>query len=148
METDIARYKRFQKLTNKNPDHPESQMLLAIQALALDKIKEAEGHLDKVISETGRAKALTLKALLEEKRGAPNEEVLKLREQAAQGTPEPLWGCTNCGAEVERWALHCPTCRMFNTLEWQSNPTTASKGADEEMKDFLVMLPDPSKAGN
>lgn len=145
METDIARYKRFQKLTRKNPDHPESHMLMAIQALALDKVKEAEDHLDKVIAETGRARALTLKALLEEKRGAPDEEILKLREKAAQGAPEPLWGCTNCGAEVEKWALHCPTCRMFNTLEWQTNPDQAPKGPDEEMKDFLVMLPDPSK---
>ncbi|MEE8294499.1 MAG: tetratricopeptide repeat protein [Sphingomonadales bacterium] len=145
METDIARYKRFKKLTKKNPNHPESHMLLAIQALALDKVKEAEGHLDKVIAETGRARALTLKALLEEKRGAPEEEISKLRERAVMGAPEPLWGCTNCGAEVEKWALHCPTCRMFNTLEWQTNPGQTPKGPDEEMKDFLVMLPDPSK---
>lgn len=145
METDIARYKRFQKLTKKNPDHPESHMLMAIQALALDKVKEAEGHLDKVIKDTGRARALTLKALLEEKRGAPEDVVLKLREQAIVGSPEPLWGCTNCGAETEKWALHCPTCRMFNTLEWQTNPDQTPQHQNDDMKDFLVMLPDPSK---
>ncbi len=148
METDIARYKRFQKLTKNNPEHPESQMLLAIQALALDRVKEAEGYLDKVIKETERSKALTLKVLMEEKRGAPEEEILKLKERAVKGAPEPLWGCTNCGAEVEKWALHCPTCRMFNTLEWQANPGKVQKGQAEEMKDFLVMLPDPSQTRN
>lgn len=144
METDIARYKRFQKLTKKNPNHPESHMLLAIQALALDKFKEGEAHLDKVIAATGRAKALTLKALLEEKRGASKDVVNDLKEKAAKGAPEPLWECTNCGGRTEKWALHCPTCRMFNTLEWQTDPAPLAKAKTEEMKDFLVMLPDPA----
>jgi len=146
METDIARYKRFQKLVKKNMDHPESRMLLAIQALALDKIAEAEKHLDKVIEETRRAKALTLKALLEEKRGAPEDVVATLQQEAAKGAPEPLWECGNCGHRSEKWTLHCPTCRMFNTMEWQTAPEKPAKAQEEQVKDFLVMLPGGEKA--
>lgn len=147
METDIARYKRFQKLVKKTPDHPESRMLLAIQAIALEKFKAAEEHLDLVIKKTNRAQAITLKALLQEKRGAPRDEVEKIREKAQRGSPSPLWQCTNCGAETEKWALHCPTCKMFNTLEWQTAPEKSSQKTEEEMKEFLVMLPDPAKGG-
>lgn len=143
METETVRYGRMQKLTKKNPDHTESHLVLAAQAIKAKKFIEAGKHLDAALEQTSRAKAFQLRANLEEARGATGDIISKWRQRAEGGAPGPLWKCANCAAETEQWALHCPTCRMFNTLDWQEGESPDLVLKEEETKDFLVMLPDP-----
>lgn len=145
METPTATYARFKKLCHNNPYVTDSLLVLTEKAIEADKLDEAEKYLDHALELTGRAKALTLKARLEKEKGATEKQIQKWNDKAIKGLPEPLWKCTNCGAEMEKWRLHCPTCRMFNTLEWQHEDASSIATVKKEEHDFLVMLPNSLK---
>ena len=145
METPTAAYVRFKRLCRNNPYVADSLLLLAEKAIEAEKLEEAEKHLTQALKLTSRAEAFSLRARLEEEKGGTEKQTKKWRIRAEKGAPEPLWKCTNCGAETENWSLHCRACRMFNTLEWQREGMSNAKLAEDEEKDFLVMLPNPLK---
>ena len=145
VETEVVRYGRIQKLTKKNPDHTESLLVLAAQAIKAKKFMAAGKHLDAAMEQTDRAKLYRLRADLEEARGAKSDIIKKWQKKAEDGGAEPLWKCSSCAAEVEQWALHCTSCRMFNTLEWHEGENITPALREEDTQDYLVMLPDPLK---
>jgi HemY protein len=138
-----ARYRRLQKLARTNPKHIESHLMLADLALGAGKNAEAQKHLDEALAKSSRARVFQLQADLEDARGGPQGKIKEWTDKAEKGMPEPLWQCSNCGAEMEHWALHCPTCRMFNTLDWRSKEPYGIKIREEGQQDFLTMLPNP-----
>ena len=138
-----ARYRRLQKLAKSNPDHIESHLLLSALALKSGRHAEAQKHLDAALSKSSRARVFQLQADLEDARGGPHGKIKEWADRVANGLPEPLWHCSNCGAETDHWALHCPTCRMFNTLEWRTEKEEGLPLNDDEAQDFLTMLPNP-----
>ncbi len=142
-ETAEARYRRLQKLARTNPNHIECHLMLADLALRAGKNAEAQKHLDEALAKSSRARVFQLQADLEDARGGPQGKIKEWTDKAEKGMPEPLWQCSNCGAETEHWALHCPTCRMFNTLDWRSTEPHGIKIREEEQQDFLTMLPNP-----
>lgn len=144
METPTARLRRFKKLTRRAKDHPESLLQLAEAAIEADHLSEARGYLERALGKTGRARAYALMRALDEKRGASASVIEKWTAKEQAGRPEPMWVCDSCGAEARRWSLHCPSCRMFNTLSWQREKEAARKSAGEA-SDFLVMMPDSLK---
>ena len=138
-----ARYRRLQKLARANPKHIESHLMLADLALGAGKNAEAQKHLDEALAKSSRARVFQLQADLEDARGGSQGKIKDWTDKAENGMPEPLWQCSNCGAETEHWALHCPTCRMFNTLDWRSTELHEIKLWEAEQQDFLTMLPNP-----
>lgn len=145
VETETVRYGRLQRLTKKNPDHTESLLVLAAQAIKAKKYIEAGKHLDAAMEQTSRVKVFQLRADLEEARDATSDIISRWQQKAKEGTAEPLWKCSSCAAEAGQWALLCTTCRMFNTLEWLEGENIEPALREEETQDYLVMLPDPLK---
>ncbi|MCH8347290.1 MAG: tetratricopeptide repeat protein [Proteobacteria bacterium] len=142
-EPAVARYRRLQKLARANPKHIESHLMLADLALGAGKNAGAQKHLDEALAKSSRARVFQLQADLEDARGGSQSKIKDWTDKAENGMPEPLWQCSNCGAEMEHWALHCPTCRMFNTLDWRSTEPHEIKLREAEQQDFLTMLPNP-----
>ena len=144
-EAPDMRYQSALKLARKNPDQTDALLLLAAEAITAKKYTEARKHLDKALEQTTRAQAFVLREALEEARGSSEKIIGEWAEKAEHGTPGPLWKCSNCGAGARQWALHCPRCRMFNTLDWHTGGEDAVYAGEEDARDFLVMLPDPLK---
>lgn len=140
METATARLNRFKHLVGKRAD-AESLLQLAELSIEADHLGEAKALVERALKTTSRARAFALLRSIEEKRGVPAAVIDELLEKEQGGAPDPMWACRACGAKARRWSLHCPSCRMFNSLAWEGNqpPPAARGGAEEE---FLVVLPE------
>jgi HemY protein len=140
METATARLRRFQKLIGKRSD-PESLLQLAARSIEAEHLGEAKALIERALKKTNRARAFALLRAIEEKRGVPAPVLEELMEREQSAEPDPMWACGACGAKSRRWSLHCPSCRMFNALNWEGDGAApASRGGGTE--DFLVVLPE------
>jgi HemY protein len=118
IETRTQRYKRFQALAARAPDHPETQLMLAQAALDAGDALGALEHLSPLLSGTVRQKAAVLAAETH-RRLAIDPAPHALWPLALQtGAPDPQWHCTSCGARTPGWQLTCPACGAIGALSW------------------------------
>lgn len=139
METSTARLNRFKKFIGKNSD-PESLLQLAQYLMEAGHFVEARSHLEYIVEKTNLRRAYALLRELEEKCGASSAVLKELEEKAQAAVPESAWTCSSCGTKESRWSLHCSSCRMFNSLQWQ-RPQPTSRAFLGSHDDFLAILP-------
>lgn len=139
METSTARLNRFKKFIGKNSDL-ESLLQLAECMIEAGHFVEARARLEHIIEKTNPARAYVLLRALEARSGASPAVLKGLEEKAQAALPEPTWVCSSCGAKEIRWSLHCSSCRMFNSLQWQG-PRHTSRTFLGSHDDFLAILP-------
>jgi HemY protein len=116
--TDTANMVLVKKLVALNPDHVESQTLLAEMAMKVGNSSLAEESLTKALEANAGVRQYRLMAEFEESRGnkdAAREWLLK----ASEANPDPQWTCGSCGAATDEWEAACPSCGAFGALDWR-----------------------------
>jgi HemY protein len=124
----LERMQAAQRLTEANPQHAESRLLLARTALDAGLTGEARRH-----AEAARAAGLDQRRLwlllaeIEEIEGGDTEAGrLAQRDalrHAATADPDPQWRCTACHTAHAAWHPSCPDCFTVGSLQWSSEPT-------------------------
>lgn len=119
----LARMQAAKRLTERNPSHPESRILLAQTALEAGLPGEARRHTDLARADgvNQRRLCLLVAAVEEQDRGDTEEGRLAQREalrQAATADADPHWACGNCRSEQSGWHPKCSVCGSVGTLQW------------------------------
>jgi HemY protein len=123
----LMRVKAVEALVRRNPDHPESRLLLARTALDAGLTGRARGVLEALV-QSGRADRrayLLLSELEEAEKGdtpdARSAQAHWLRD-AAGAAPEPRWRCGHCGTDHAAWAPLCSACGTVGQISWTAAP--------------------------
>jgi HemY protein len=126
----LMRVKAVEALVRRNPEHPESRLLLARTALDAGLTGRARGVLE-ALAQSGRADRrafLLLSELEEAEKGdtpdARSAQAHWLREAAA-AAPEPRWRCGHCGTDHASWAPLCSACGTVGQIGWTAAPRAA-----------------------
>jgi HemY protein len=133
-EDALAGVKLAEELVRRNPDHPESRLLMARAALDAGLTGRARSELEALVATPGTAdrRAFLLLAELEEAEHGDSPEgragQARWLRDAANARPEPRWRCTSCGAEHPAWEPACDACRSVGHIVWAA-PGTAITGA-------------------
>jgi len=127
----LARAKAAQQLTARQPDHPETHLLLARTALDAGVFGEARRHLEATqrADLDQRRTWLLLAELEEEDRGDTEAGRLAQRDalrRAATARPDPRWCCSACHTAQTTWGPACPVCFAPGSLVWGSEDGSAA----------------------
>ena len=127
IEDPMERLKAAQRLTDANPQHAESRLLLARASLEAGLTGEARRH-----AEAARAAGLNQRRLwlllaeIEEAEAGDTEEGrLAQRDalrHAATADPDPQWRCNACHTAHASWSPTCPDCYAVGSLRWSTQP--------------------------
>jgi HemY protein len=130
IEDALGRLKAAQRLTDANPEHLESRLLLARTALEAGLTGEARRH-----AEAARATGLNQRRLwlllaeIEEAEGGDTESGrLAQRDalrHAATADADPQWRCSTCHTAHASWHPTCPDCATVGSLRWSTQPAAA-----------------------
>ncbi len=143
-EDRIARAKHFEKLAKRNPDHPESHLLLASGALEAKLWGSARSHLQAALEARPSAGIYRKLAQLEEAENSDPDAARRWLLEASEARPDPLWVCTDCGAPASDWSLACPACGALDKMEWRQ--PAATPAALEARGDAATGKPDETPA--
>ena len=125
-ETAIERVKRFERLHQRNPDHPESRIALAQAALEAELWGSARAHLEAAAQERPTQRVFALLATVEERQTGDAEAVRAWLLRAAGAAGDVAWLCGACGAASAGWSARCTACDAFDSLAWRAPPTAAA----------------------
>jgi HemY protein len=127
IEDALGRMKAAQRLTDVNPEHVESRLLLARTALDAGLTGEARRH-----AEAARATGLNQRRLwlllaeIEEAEGGDTEAGRMAQRDAlrhaATADPDPQWRCSACHTAHASWHPTCPDCITVGSLRWTTQP--------------------------
>lgn len=123
-EPALARVSHAEALAERNPEHPESRIVVARAACAAQLWGQARNRV-KTLSEARPVDsrvALIMAAVINGEGGDPASanQWLKLAAEGAmtQGRPYAGWSCGSCGALSTDWQATCSNCGSFGTLGW------------------------------
>jgi HemY protein len=119
----MARAKAAQALTQKNPDHIESRLLVARTSLDAGLVGEARHQIEAARASgcNTRRLWLLLAEIEEEERGSTEAGRVAVRDalrHAADADAEEGWRCSNCHTPQPRWSPACPACSTPGSLRW------------------------------
>lgn len=135
-ETDpLAQVKAAEALIRRNPQHPESRLLLARTALEAGLTGRARNALESLRREgRGDRRVFLMLAELEmaEKGDTPESQAAQSRllREAANAPAEPRWRCGSCGTEHAQWNPVCNACDAVGQIAWTggaARPVTQAK---------------------
>ena len=118
-ETPEARVKRFQMLTNIQPDHLETRMLKAELLIAAEDFPAARKAIGDLVETSPVQRVLTIMAAIERGSGADDAVVKGWLARAVTAPRGPRWVCENCGTVHADWEPVCLNCGAFDTLSWR-----------------------------
>jgi HemY protein len=119
-ETALQRVKRVERLASANPGHAESRIALAGAALGAQLWGEARRQLDPLATDSSATpRVCRLMAELEEAERGDHGAARHWLARVATAPPDPLWLCAECGGEAHDWAVLCPHCGAFDSLDWK-----------------------------
>lgn len=121
-ETPQERVKRFQKLLEKQPDHPESRMLKAELLIAAEDFPEARRAMGDLAETEPDTRVLTIMAAIARGEGADDATVRGWMARAVTAPRAPSWVCDNCHNVQSEWTPVCKNCSSFDTLAWTRPP--------------------------
>ena len=125
-ETAMQRVKRFERLRDRSPDHPESAIALAEAALEAELWGKARSGLEAAARERPTQRVYRLLAAVEEREGGESDAVRFWLLRAASAPPDAAWLCRKCGAVAAEWGARCGGCGAFDSLEWKVPPGPAA----------------------
>ena len=138
-ETPAERVKRFQKLIDKQPDHPESRMLKAELLIAAEDFPEAGRAMGDLAENEPDARVLTIMAAIAKGEGADDATIRGWMAKAVTAPRAPSWVCDNCHNVQSEWTPVCGNCTSFDTLSWTRPPAqTATSPTGVEMLPLIV----------
>ncbi|MEQ8392580.1 MAG: heme biosynthesis HemY N-terminal domain-containing protein [Thalassospira sp.] len=116
----LAKVKSVEKLVATNPDHIESQIVLAEAALEADLWGIARHNIEKAMATKAEARHYRLLADLELRENQDGAKARDLLIKASHANTDPDWRCGACGTETDRWVVSCPSCHSFGSVEWRA----------------------------
>jgi HemY protein len=140
----LQRTQAAQRLTEANPEHAESRLLLARTALEAGLTGEARRHTEAAIAAGLNQRRLwLLLAEIEEAEGGDTEAGrLAQRDalrSAATADPDPSWRCDACHTAHATWHPNCPDCFTVGSLRWSTAPVEASRVLlQDQSSTFLI----------
>jgi HemY protein len=109
----LKQYQAAQSLTQANPDHAESRLLLARAALTAGLTGEARHQVEAArAAGVDQRRVWTLLAEIE----GDGEGGRQALQQALVAEPDPIWRCTSCHATQAVWQPVCPACGTVGGL--------------------------------
>ncbi|MBV8853677.1 MAG: hypothetical protein JOY91_09770 [Sinobacteraceae bacterium] len=126
----LTRVQAAQRLTQADPAHVESRLLLARSSLDAGLTGEARRHAE-AARDAGlnqRRLWLLLADIEEAEHGdtaagrAAQREALR---RAAAAEPDPSWRCTVCHTSQAAWRPACPACNAPGSLRWGLGPSAS-----------------------
>ncbi|MDR5652482.1 heme biosynthesis protein HemY [Ruixingdingia sedimenti] len=146
-ETPQDRQRRFAKLTDINPGHPETRMLMAELAIAAEDFPAARRALGDLVQAEPTARALTIMAAIERGEGADDAVVRGWLARALTAPRGKQWVCEKCHNIHAEWQPVCDNCGAFDTLAWTTPPEGAGPSPTQtEMLPLIVGRPDSTAA--
>jgi len=127
----LQRMQAAQRLTEANPDHAESRLLLAHTALEAGLTGEARRHAEAAnAAGVNQRRLWLLLAEIEEAEGGDTEAGRMAQRdalrRAATAEPDPTWRCGMCHTAHAAWHPSCPDCCSVGSLRWGPGPVAAS----------------------
>jgi HemY protein len=124
-----AKLPAAEKFAGAHRAHPEGRLFLARAALDGGEYARARSELEQ-IGALGR-RGLRLMAELDERQYGDQAGGHQWLERAAQAPPDAAWRCGRCGQGHGAWAVKCPGCGSFNSLEWPAGDATLAASLAE-----------------
>jgi len=118
-----ARARRVMGLSEQNPSHEESQILIAAQQISLGNWGAARTALVEAARHFPSARVCTLMAEIERGENGESFEAREWLSRAARAPRSAQWTCSSCRTPTAQWTALCTTCAAFDTLAW-SSPVT------------------------
>lgn len=141
-ETPTDRVRRFKTLTDINPNHDETRLLMAELHIAAEDFPAAKRALGDLVAERPTARALTIMAAIERGMGADDAVVRGWLARALTAPRGPQWVCDKCHAIHAHWGPVCDNCGGFDTLAWKEPPETGGPSPTQtEMLPLIVGRP-------
>lgn len=134
------RIKRFETLTKINPEHPETQMLVAELNIAAEDFPAARRAMGALATDDPTARSLAIMAAIERGEGADDTKVRGWLTRALSASRGPQWVCDNCNVVHGAWAPICNNCNGFDTLAWRT-PSEGEIGGTAAMLPLIVGTP-------
>jgi HemY protein len=145
-ETPQARVKRFRTLTDANPDHDETRMLLAELHLAAEDFPAARRALGDLVTRHPTRRSLAIMAAIERGEGADEAVVRGWLARTLTAPRGPQWCCDKCQSVHSAWAPICSNCGGFDTLSWREPVEGDGPSATQtELLPLLVGASEPAK---
>ena len=133
--------KRMENLTRHNPAHPESRIALARSRITTREWAVARSLLQPLV-EAGEPERRVCLLMAQIEAGMGKSEAADgWHARASSAPPPPRWHCQ--GYESDVWQPVCPTCDVFDALEWgvatssaaERRPTPQTQAAAQAPRD-------------
>jgi HemY protein len=132
----LARTQAAQRLTEANPTHAESRLVLARTALEAGLTGEARRHAEAAVAVGVNQRRLwLLLAEIAEAEGGDQREALR---RAAMADPDPVWRCDACRTSHAAWRAACPDCFTVGSLRWSTAPVEGPPTLQARDETFLI----------
>jgi HemY protein len=132
-----------QRLTEANPEHPESRLVLARAALEAGLTGEARRHAEGAAAAgLNQRRFWLLMAEIEEAEGDTTEAGRTAQRdalrRAATADPDPAWHCDACHTVHASWHPSCPDCFTVGSLRWQAGSVEMPRTLHPQSPSFLI----------
>lgn len=143
-ETPVARLKRFRPLTQSQPNHEETCLLLAELNLAAEDFPQSRRALGDLVDTHPTQRVLTIMAAITRGEGADDALVRGWLTRALTAPRGPQWCCDKCQTVHSEWHPICENCGGFDTLSWREPAQTSGPSATgTELLPLIVGQPKP-----
>lgn len=127
----LARVKAAQRLTEANPTHSESRLLLARTSLEAGLTGEARHQAEAARDAGVNQRRLWLLLADIEARDHGDTETGRAAQRealrrAATADPDPQWHCSVCHVSSPAWRAACPNCGSPGGLQWSADAPASS----------------------
>ncbi len=130
--------KRVKGLTDINPDHPDSLLLLADALMDARHYDTAKPVLERLTQEAPTRAAWQYRLALAHALGDDPDPVEAALAHARDGA---RWHCTDCGHSPAGWSPLCTSCGGFDTLVWQSDSISVSRAKGSVDATIALLAP-------
>jgi len=132
----LGRTQAAQRLTEANPTHAESRVVLGRTALDASLTGEARRHAEAAIDAgVNQRRVWLLLAEIEEAEGTDQRDALR---RAATADPDPTWRCGACHTAHTIWHAACPDCQTVGSLRWTAAAVEGPPTLQARAETFLI----------
>ena len=136
-----ARARRVMGLSEQNPLHEESQILIAAQQISLGNWGAARAAIAEAARHFPSARVCTLMAEIERGENGESFEAREWLSRAARAPRSAQWTCSSCRTPTAQWTALCTTCAAFDTLAWSSPVTDILEPETPSLDKQAALLP-------
>jgi HemY protein len=148
-ESASARLKRFKVLTDVQPSHEQTRLLLTELYIAAEDFPAARRSLGDIVMTHPTQRSLAIMATIARGEGEDDSIVRGWLARALTAPRGPQWCCDKCHAIHTQWHPICENCGGFDTLSWREPPeTTGPSATGTELLPLIVGQPSPAADDN